>query len=118
MRVIDLFREWDEDASGSVSKKEFRKAMPMLGLDVPAEDVDALFDSWDPDGSGSITFKELQKLLRTPAGDAAQANWKKAVDGVDGKKKGAAKPPAGKAKEANVVNKLKTAVSEAKRAGE
>mgnify|MGYP002885510937 CR=1 FL=1 len=64
MRVIDLFREWDEDASGSVSKKEFRKAMPMLGLDVPAEDVDALFDSWDPDGSGELELKELNKLLR------------------------------------------------------
>ena len=64
MRVIDLFREWDEDASGSVSKKEFREAMPMLGLDVPAEDVDALFDSWDPDGSGELELKELNKLLR------------------------------------------------------
>ena len=30
VRVIDLFREWDEDGDGSVSKKEFRKAMPML----------------------------------------------------------------------------------------
>ena len=26
-RVIDLFREWDEDGNGEVSKKEFGKAM-------------------------------------------------------------------------------------------
>ena len=64
VRVIDLFREWDEDASGTVSKKEFRKAMPMLGLDVPAEDVDALFDSWDPDGSGMLELKELTRVLK------------------------------------------------------
>ena len=34
VRVIDLFREWDEDGDGVVSKKEFRRAMPMLGLQV------------------------------------------------------------------------------------
>ena len=26
-RVIDLFREWDGDGSGTVSKSEFRKAL-------------------------------------------------------------------------------------------
>eukprot|EP00964_Phaeocystis_antarctica_P107643 scaffold72325_cov28-Phaeocystis_antarctica.AAC.2 len=52
VRVIDLFREWDEDGNGTVSKKEFRKAMPMLGLQLLVEEVDGLYDSWDPDGSG------------------------------------------------------------------
>ena len=64
VRVIDLFREWDEDENGTVSKKEFRKAMPMLGLDVPVEDVDALFDTWDPDGSGMLELKELTRVLK------------------------------------------------------
>ena len=67
VRVIDLFREWDEDGSGAVDKKEFRKAMPMLGLEVPKKEIDALFDSWDPDGSGSLTLKELDKKLRRGA---------------------------------------------------
>ena len=31
-RVMDLFREWDDDGNGEVSKKEFRKAMKMLGI--------------------------------------------------------------------------------------
>ena len=64
VRIIDLFREWDEDGDGSVSKKEFRKAMPMLGLEVPKHEVDALFDSWDPDGSGVLELAELNKVLR------------------------------------------------------
>ena len=34
-RVIDLFREWDTDGDGEVSRAEFHKAMPLLGLDVP-----------------------------------------------------------------------------------
>ena len=68
-RVIDLFKEWDEDGDGAVTKKEFRRAVPMLGLDpVPSKaDIDALFDQWDPDGSGNIDFKELNKILRKSA---------------------------------------------------
>ena len=64
VRVIDLFKQWDEDGNGAVSKKEFRKAMPLLGLEVPKKEIDALFDSWDPDGSGMIEYSELNKLLR------------------------------------------------------
>ena len=64
VKVITLFREWDEDGDGTVSKKEFRKAMPLLGLDVPRADIDALFDSWDPDGSGKLAMKEVEKQLR------------------------------------------------------
>ena len=30
-RIIDLFKEWDEDGDGNVSKKEFLKALPQLG---------------------------------------------------------------------------------------
>ena len=34
-RVIDLFREWDENGDGMVTRKEFHKAMPLLGLEAP-----------------------------------------------------------------------------------
>eukprot|EP00964_Phaeocystis_antarctica_P155487 scaffold124713_cov36-Phaeocystis_antarctica.AAC.1 len=64
VRVIDLFRDWDDDGDGKVSKKEFRKAMVALGLDVPRKDVDALFDTFDPDGGGSIDYNELNKALK------------------------------------------------------
>ena len=64
VRVVDLFREWDEDGNGSVSKKEFRKAMPLLGFDAPRAVVDEVFDSFDPDGGGAISIDELNKALR------------------------------------------------------
>ena len=57
VRVIDLFRDWDDDESGAVSKKEFRHAMRQFGLDVPRADVDAVFDSFDMDRSGT---REIQ----------------------------------------------------------
>ena len=36
--------------------------MPMLGLQLPLEEVDGLYDSWDPDGSGQLELGELNKV--------------------------------------------------------
>ena len=63
VKVVDLFKDWDKDGNGKVSKEEFRKAMGLLGFSVPAEDIDALFDSWDPDGSGVLSMGELGEQL-------------------------------------------------------
>ena len=64
-RVNELFQAWDEDQDGKVSKREFRRAVKLLGLSASKEDVDGLFDSFDPDGSGTIEFKEINAMLRT-----------------------------------------------------
>ena len=63
-RVIDLFHEWDEDGDGLVSRAEFYKALPLLGVDASRKEAESLFNSWDPDESGSITFQELTRALR------------------------------------------------------
>jgi len=86
-KVLDLFREWDVDGDGQVTKKEFRKAMPMLGLDVPRKDIDELFDSWDPDKSGSISYEELKKLF-------TKAPAPKPAKGSPAAQRGPAKPQA------------------------
>ena len=62
-RVLDLFRDWDADGDGEVSRAEFRRAMPQLGLDVPVSEVDKLFNEWDKDGGGALSLKELTKIL-------------------------------------------------------
>ena len=64
MRVIDLFKEWDDDNNGKVSREEFHRAMGEMKFEAPAEEIDKLFDEWDPDGSGFLELKELSKLLR------------------------------------------------------
>ena len=64
VRVVDLFREWDDDGSGCVSRKEFHVGMKQLGLDFPVTAMDTLYDEWDPDGSGHLELKELSKQLR------------------------------------------------------
>ncbi len=62
-KVIDLFRAWDEDGNGQVSKKEFRRALGSLGLDLDASQCDELFESLDADGNGSLEYAELRSKL-------------------------------------------------------
>ena len=64
VRVIDLFRDWDDDNSGMVSKEEFRRGMAEMGLKASTEEVDKVFDAFDPDGSGSVELKEFGRMLR------------------------------------------------------
>jgi len=64
VRAVDLFKEWDEDRNGVLSKKEFRKALKASGIQAESADIDALFDKWDKDGSGTIDFNELNKALK------------------------------------------------------
>ena len=70
-RVLDLFRSWDADGDGQVSRAEFHKAMPALGLEVPKKVIDDLFSEWDRDGGGEIGYPELRKILQAPRGGSA-----------------------------------------------
>jgi Ca2+-binding EF-hand superfamily protein len=47
VRVMDLFREWDENGDGLLSAKEFRSAMPLIGIYAAREEIDELFNSMD-----------------------------------------------------------------------
>lgn len=46
-RVIDLFREFDEDGDGEISSAELHKALPLLGIPLSREQTQEAFDSWD-----------------------------------------------------------------------
>ena len=64
VRIVDLFRDWDEDGDGTISRPEFAKVMPVLGIKVSKQDMDELFNMFDPDGSGLIDYSELNAMLR------------------------------------------------------
>ena len=63
VKLIDLFREWDEDGDGAISKKEFRKAVAALGYDAKKKDMNAAFDLLDHSGDGYIEYGELKAAL-------------------------------------------------------
>ena len=67
-KVIDLFRSWDVDHDGLVTRAEFHRAMSLLGLDVPSESIDELFTSWQhgkaSESDDELTMKELTHMLR------------------------------------------------------
>ena len=79
-RVCDLFKKWDEDGDGAISKKEFRKAVAALGYDAPKKDVNDAFDILDNSGDGYIEYGELKVALskHTKKGKAAPPPPKKA----------------------------------------
>ena len=60
VRVIDLFRDWDEDQSGAISPLEFRRSIGALGFSASREEVDALFAELDADGSGLVDYAERE----------------------------------------------------------
>ena len=51
--VEELFRGWDHDQDGAISKAEFRKAMPVIGIRAERSMVDKLFDHFDEQGTGA-----------------------------------------------------------------
>ena len=63
VRVVDLFRDWDEDGNGLIDRKEFRKAIVIL-VSMAGDAADRLFDLWDIDKSGSLEYNELNQLLK------------------------------------------------------
>jgi len=83
-RVNDLFRQFDTNGDGAISKKEFLTGMKTLGLEADMDDVSELFRAFDEDDSGAIDFEELNKLLR--AGNTAEIK-----DSVKDKMKSVAK---------------------------
>ena len=56
---------WDANGDGSISRKEWRKACPLIGISAAAEHLDALFERFDEDGDGFISLPELQRAIRT-----------------------------------------------------
>lgn len=68
-RVMDVFRSWDSDSSGSITRYEFAKAIAVMGLNPKRDQMEKLFDQLDLDGSGKIDYHELEIALAGNVGD-------------------------------------------------
>ena len=63
--MLDLFKKWDADNSGTVDRTEFRKALRVLKIPGTNAEIDMLFDMWDADGGGSIEYTEILKAVHS-----------------------------------------------------
>jgi Ca2+-binding EF-hand superfamily protein len=72
-RVIDVFRSWDEDGSGALSRPEFCKAISALGVQATRKELIELFNALDPDHSGFIELRELRQEIQGRRADAERA---------------------------------------------
>lgn len=51
------------NAGGRLTATSFRAVLPLVGEDIPAEQIDTLFKEVDADGSGTIEFDEFKRLM-------------------------------------------------------
>ena len=88
-KLYQLFSIWDEDESGAIDEREFRRAIVMLGLKPTNEDFQELCRLVDADSSGTIDLQELTSLiemtpeeLQTTAPGPAPSLPKRALNAV------------------------------------
>ena len=67
-RVVDLFKKWDVDNNGTISRAEFRRAIEQMDFDCFADDIeiDRVFNEFDTDGSGLEEDRTLPITLVFP----------------------------------------------------
>ncbi|MGB1600296.1 MAG: EF-hand domain-containing protein, partial [Promethearchaeia archaeon] len=61
--VREAFVKFDKDGSGEMDSQEFQAAIFSLGLELKAEEVEALFHAADSDSSGAIDVNEFAALV-------------------------------------------------------
>ncbi|KAL1519819.1 hypothetical protein AB1Y20_023325 [Prymnesium parvum] len=66
LRIIDLFRHWEEGEGGEISAEEFRAGLHILGFHVSRRDVRQLFEAMGRDDL-KIRFLQLRRQLRVAA---------------------------------------------------
>ena len=55
--VMEAFKEWDSNNTGSISTKELRSMLMRLPEKLSRKDVDAMLEAADTRGTGKIRFE-------------------------------------------------------------
>jgi len=63
LRVIDVFRQLDDDESGLIDRAEFGKALREMGCEASGTVVDSLFKDFDLNRNFVIEYDELHSVL-------------------------------------------------------
>ena len=61
--ILEAFRVFDDDNSGTIDKLELRKIMCELGEGLDRKDFESMIEGTDPDGTGKIDYKALVEVM-------------------------------------------------------
>jgi Ca2+-binding EF-hand superfamily protein len=61
--VRTVFKGFDADGNGQISKDEFRKAAVAMGAEPSAEELNTIVAVFDIDGNGMVSYAELNRFL-------------------------------------------------------
>lgn len=62
--LMDAFKVFDADSSGTISRKELKKLMKQLGQKLSDQELDAMMEEVDTDKSGEIDFEEFKAMMQ------------------------------------------------------
>lgn len=63
MRLKDVYRTWDTNGDGNLTRNEFMRGLKIVGMDLSPDDMTAICSTFDPDNSGTIELRELEGAI-------------------------------------------------------
>lgn len=61
--ILEAFKIFDDDDSGTIDKNELRKIMCELGEGLDRKDFELMIDGADSEGTGAIDYKKLVEVM-------------------------------------------------------
>ena len=71
-RAIDVFRQFDTNGDGVLSRQEFLTGLEQLKAPLTDEEMTLLVDTMDKDGDGAIDYAEFQSGISYRKGDVTE----------------------------------------------
>jgi Ca2+-binding EF-hand superfamily protein len=81
--LVNLFKKFDTDGSGSLSWEEFCSALQKCGLAPSPQDIRAIFLDLDKDGNNEISYQEFVHVMRGDMSNQRKALIKRVFDSID-----------------------------------
>ena len=63
----EIFREFDPDEKGFLTRADFRRMLNTIGEAVSEGDMDSIMKLVDPEGSGAVTMEQFNQAFMVPS---------------------------------------------------
>ncbi|CAK0845931.1 unnamed protein product [Prorocentrum cordatum] len=63
-KVVEIFKAWDQDGDGTISKQELERVLVMLNPSFTKKELDKVMKSADTNGDGLIDYEEFAAWLQ------------------------------------------------------